>query len=147
MIASGFISRVRLVGALALAGVACLWCATSPAGEKIIFSDRSTKMNLPVKGPDDLKQSPLQNFLSSRRSELGAPDIFSFAPPRTARTPREKREQERRLEEKQNWIMQDAESIRGDKNRKEPSGTESEKSESKDPAAPGGDKKSDPESR
>ncbi len=126
MITSVTISQARFVGALALAGVVCLWCANSQAGEKIIFSDRSTKLDLPVKGPDDLNQSPLQNFLSSRRSELGTPDVFSFAPPRQTRTPREQRERERRLEEKQNWIMHGAESIRGDKNRKEPSETEAE---------------------
>ena len=126
MIASGSISRARLVGALALAGAACLWGATSQAGEKIIFSDRSTKLDLPIRGPDDLKQSPLQEFLSSRRSEMGAPDIFSFAPPRTARTPREKREQERRLEKQQNWIMDAPESIRGDTNQKESADARSE---------------------
>ena len=104
---------------LALTGWLCLCGATSQAGEKILFSDRSTKVDLPLKGPDDLKSSPLQDFLSSRRSEMGAPDIFSFAPPRAARTARDKRELERRLEEKKNWIMHDAESIRGDTKQKE----------------------------
>ena len=126
MIASGSISRARLVGALAWAGVACLFCATGQAGEKIRFSDRSTTVDLPMKGADDLKPSPLQDFLGSRRSEMGAPDIFSFTPPRRSLTARDKREQERRLEEKKNWIMHDAESIRGDRNQKEPADTQSE---------------------
>ncbi len=114
----------RLANALVLVGAVGLCGTTSQAGEKIQFSDRSTKVDLPVKGPEDLKQSTLQNFLSSRRSELGAPDIFSFAAPRNARNPRDKREQER-LEEKKYWIMQNAESLRREKNPKTPDDQES----------------------
>jgi hypothetical protein len=130
VIASISITRSRLTHTVVLVGALGLFGATSQAGEKIQFSDRSTKVDLPVKGPEDLKPSTLQNFLSSRRSELGAPDIFSFAAPRNARNPRDKREQER-LEEKKYWIMQNAESLRGEKPTKTPddkeSGDESDK--------------------
>ncbi len=118
MLESVSISRARFFKALAWAGVVCLGCSTSQAGEKIQFSDRSTKADLPVKGPEDLKSSSLQNFINSRRSELGAPDVFSLPPARPSAGSRDKREQER-IEERKNWIMQNAESLRGDKSRKD----------------------------
>ncbi len=123
--ASALISRAQLPQVLALAGAVCLFATTSQAGEKIHFSDRQTKMDLPVNGPDDLKQSSLLDFLSSRRSEMGAPDVFSFTPPRLPRTARDKQEQER-LAEKKKWILQDAESLRGDPKRKGPTETQFE---------------------
>lgn len=121
----------RLRWGLTLVGVLCFSVTPGEAGEKIRFSDRSSKVELPVKGVTDLKSSLLLDFLGARRSELGAPDVFSQPPPRNQNTILDKRDQER-MEEKRNWIMQDAESLRGDHQRKESKDADNEDESARD---------------